>query len=168
MIRHVQETLELDMKLRVGLVSSGGPEKSPAWIDLPMNMPPYGMATFKEMRLTMHVRKSFLHERPFEMVVVGIAHELSHVVLSGTHHPLRREEEAVDLTAMALGYRDFFRRGCEYATVSQVTKQRSFLRSLFALRTPSALSETISTTHRIGYLTAEEVAFAAKIMDRQR
>ena len=62
----------------------------------------------------MFIKKSFLDEDRFEQVVMAIAHELSHIVLHGLNHPLRECEVAVDLTAMILGYRDFYLDGCEY------------------------------------------------------
>jgi len=44
-----------------------------------------------------------------------IAHELSHIVLSEIGHPLADSEEAVDLTAMLLGYRDIYVATAKYS-----------------------------------------------------
>jgi hypothetical protein len=44
-------------------------------------------------------------------VAIAIAHELSHVVLDSIRHPLFREEKAVDLTAMLLGFRRLYLSG---------------------------------------------------------
>jgi hypothetical protein len=61
--------------------------------------------------VTEPVRKSFLEQSPFDEVSMGIAHELSHLVLDSVKHPLRRCEKAVDLTAMMLGFRCLFATG---------------------------------------------------------
>ena len=55
--------------------------------------------------------RSFLEQRPFDEVSIGIAHELSHLVLDSIKHPLRHCEKAVDLTAMMLGFRRLFATG---------------------------------------------------------
>jgi hypothetical protein len=161
MIRHIKNDLRLGMKLEVALVNNGDEPETPAWISIPHLMPLYGMPGFEDVLVTMHVQKSFLRESPLEAVVAVMAHELSHVVLKGIGHRLRQEEMAVDLTAMILGYRCFFRRGCEYETKYKA----SLLGKLFAFHETPVYEEQITTIHRIGYLAREEVVFAADFMD---
>ena len=55
--------------------------------------------------------KILSEQSPFDEVSMGIAHELSHLVLDYIKHPLRRCEKAVDLTAMMLGFRCLFATG---------------------------------------------------------
>jgi hypothetical protein len=143
MVRLISNDLMLqDLRFRVGIVNSGGPDV-PAWISLPRQMPAYGSPEFKGMRVTVFLRRSFLENSRFETVVLAIAHELSHVVLDAIGHVLRTEEEAVDLTAMMLGYGEYYRVGCRYSRT-----ERFWYRS-----------RGIET--KVGYLTPEEVVYAA-------
>jgi len=141
MIRHVQDILHLDMRVRLGLVNKGGPS-APAWIERPKVMPGYGSAAFRQLVVVVYLRKSFLLNGNFEEAVIAIAHELCHVVLDATGHPLRAQEEAVDLTAMLLGFRDFYVTGC---------------------RSGRQLGG-IYRVENTGYLTQEEVGHAAIYM----
>lgn len=163
MIQHIKAEMRLGMRLRVGLVNNGGEPRVPAWIHLPRLMPLYGTTAFEKMALTMHIQKPFLREAPFETTVGVMAHELSHVVLEGVGHRLHQEEAAVDLTAMILGYRDFYRRGCEYSVLSETIHKIPIFKRLF--RMAPVHKEQITTTHRVGYLTRAEVVFAADFMD---
>ena len=104
MVRTIRDTMKLDLRLRIGLVNSGGSENTPAWVSMPKDMPMYGTKDFKKTLVTVYLRKSFLEGSTAAEVTMAIAHELSHIVLNGIGHPLRHEEEAVDLTAMALGF----------------------------------------------------------------
>lgn len=136
LVYRMQTILHLDMTtLYLGLVNSGGPRKAAAWIRRPAPMPMYNTNDFKAMISTLYIRKTFLSEASFEQVVLAIAHELCHVLLDSVSHSLRKEERAVDLTAMLLGFRDFYVTGC--VTYGQ------------------------HQADRLGYLTQEEVGFAA-------
>jgi hypothetical protein len=87
---------------------------APAWVQLPRwpdELPFYGTKAFKETSLKMFFRKSFLERHTYDQVAIVIAHELSHVVLDSIRHPLHREEKAVDLTAMLLGFRHLYLSG---------------------------------------------------------
>jgi hypothetical protein len=138
----------LNMRMRIGLVSSGGPEGAPCWIEMPGEMPLCGTEAFRKTLVTMYVQRSFLEEAPLGSIIVAVAHEMSHVVLNTTQHELRRKEQAVDLTAMLLGYRDFFVRDSFYETYES-----------------DLIYERTTTTH-IGYLTHEERCYAADLMCR--
>jgi hypothetical protein len=110
-------------------------KNDPAWILLPVlpdRLPFYGTKEFRETSLKIFFRKSFLRTLAYDQVAIIIAHELSHVVLDSIRHPLFREEEAVDLTAMMLGFRKLY----------------------------SSAAHT--DTGRIGYLTQAEVHIANK------
>jgi hypothetical protein len=108
MVRLVRKTMNVEVKLKVGWVNSGGPESAVAWIILPHDMPLYGTKEFNDMTITMYLKKSLLKERTSDQVSIAIAHELSHVVLESTRHPLRKCEKAVDLTTMLLGFGRLF------------------------------------------------------------
>ena len=115
MVRAIRTHLKLDVRMRIGFVKSGGPEEVPAWIEIPNEMPMYGTRAFRELMLTLYIRRSVLDETPPGAMICIISHELSHIVLDAIKHPLRRQEEVVDLTAMLLGYREVFVRDAMYA-----------------------------------------------------
>jgi hypothetical protein len=111
LVRLIRQAMNVEVHLTVAWENSGGHKsldgrEAPAWIALPQNMPRYATAGFRELKLTMYLRKSFLAESTYDEVTAAIAHELSHVVLDSIAHPLCRVEKAVDLTAMLLGFRD--------------------------------------------------------------
>jgi hypothetical protein len=104
-----------DVTFRVFWVTDGAAKKrdnrAPAWIQLPRlpdRLPFYGTKEFKKMSLKIFFRKSFIKRQTYDKIAITIAHELSHVVLDSIRHPLFREEKAVDLTAMLLGFRRLY------------------------------------------------------------
>jgi hypothetical protein len=125
MLGFVQRVLAVDCNLSLGLVNSGGPD-APAWVILPDKLPLYGSSSFKNYRATVYVRRTYLAKAPFEVVVKTLAHELSHVLLNSLPHSLREKEEAVDLTAMILGFRDFYVTG-SHMVVDDMHYQTSYL-----------------------------------------
>src|SRR5216683_2573342 len=95
----------------------------------------------------------------FEEVAIAIAHELSHIVLFGINHSLQECEEAVDLAAMLLGYRDLYIAGsfCEVRPASFWERLNLFIEK----RVTGVERRTYRT---LGYLTPEEVKYAAVIL----
>ena len=159
MVGFVRDSFMLDIRLRVGIVNSGGPPKAPAWTALPLLMPSYGTEALKNAFVTVYFRREFINRGKFEGLVLAIAHELSHIVLESTRHKLRKEEAAVDLTAMILGYRRFFLIGCRHSEVKVVERDDIFGRIL-------GIKESIETTYRLGYLEFDEVVFATDMIER--
>jgi hypothetical protein len=80
MVQLIKNTMNIDVCLRVGWVNSGGRD-APAWIELPPNMPFYGSSAFREMTITMFIRRSFLEQSTYDQAAIVVAHELSHIVL---------------------------------------------------------------------------------------
>ena len=140
MVKLIRDGMGLDLRVRVALVNHGGPDRAPAWIGYPDPFPRNGTPEFKRTVVTVFLRKAFLLKYKFEHVVMAIAHELSHVVLFRIGHPLEEVEEAVDLTAMLLGYSEFYFNG---------------LRLLHTER-----------LGRLGYLTGDEIQYAAGVLGR--
>jgi hypothetical protein len=165
MVRHVRTTLGLDVRIRLGLVNSGGPVHAPAWMSPLGGLPPCGTAAFSQMTLTLFIRKSFLAAEPFDGIVIALAHELCHIILSGIGHRLAGREEAVDLAAMILGYRGFYRRGCEGTEVVVSARPIGPLRWESGLCFGSYRVERRITIYQLGYLSRDEVRFAADAMD---
>jgi hypothetical protein len=145
MVRLIKKTMNVEVRLVVAWVNSGGPpgmKDAPAWIELPLNMPFYGTKAFRELKLTMFIRKSFLVESKYDQAAIVVAHELSHVVLESIRHPLRGCEKAVDLTAMLLGFRQLYASG-SYKEERSGNSTRS---------------------RKLGYLSLEEVQLANRIL----
>jgi hypothetical protein len=156
MVKTVRDGMGLDLRVRVGLVNEGGLNNAPAWVSYPKPLPRFGTEAFKKTLVTVFLRKSFLAESDFESVVMAIAHELAHIVLFGIGHPLEQEEVAVDLTAMLLGYRDFYLAGCH-----REIRPKSALTRFFQRHIEGVERRTFQT---LGYLTPEEVRFAAELL----
>lgn len=115
-VRNVRDHLKLKLPVRIGYVNRGGPENAPAFIRLPTRMPLLGSRAFEQLQVTIFLRKDFLATSDACAVTAAVAHEFSHVLLEATRHPLRNSEEAVDLTAMMLGFREAYYRISERKT----------------------------------------------------
>ncbi len=161
MLGWIKNSMRLD--LRVGLRIVDGAEPSPPmWIEMPQPMPTYGSDEFRRARVIVNARRDVLEGRSFACVVAGFSHELSHVVLSATGHRLRRDEKAVDLTAMLLGYQSFI-------ADAEVTKSQFALWPvlLTALLLPFGVlfwRGPTKRTWRLGYLTRAEAAAARQYL----
>jgi hypothetical protein len=151
MVKFVRDSMNLGLRIRVGLSNVESPTQAPAWVQMPSPMPPFGTPAFKQTLVTVFLSKSFLSRATFDQVILAVAHEISHIVLNGTNHALRDQETAVDLTAMLLGYRDFYVGGCESVRI----ERRWFSRV-----------ET-HAHQRYGYLTPNEVRYADRILVRR-
>jgi len=133
MLGWIKNSLMLDLKVRLRIISRPEASAPPMWIEIPKPTPMYGTKEFRNMRVVVNARKDLLDTKPFPWIVAGFAHKLCHVVLFSIGHPLQHDEKAVDLTAMILGYREFV-----------VAAEYKFQ----------------NMKHSIGYLTSEERNFA--------
>lgn len=143
MVRLIKTHCRIGLRLRLGLVNHGS-GNIPAWVARPKHLPFTGTPEYQQTQVDLYLRKSFLSRCDFEQVVLAISHEMSHLVLDSLRHKLRHTEEAVDLTAMMLGFRDFYVTGCK---------------QIFGL---SSGEERV--VRSLGYLTLEEVNHAARYM----
>ncbi|MFB9264899.1 hypothetical protein ACFFWD_17310 [Bradyrhizobium erythrophlei] len=109
MLGWIKNSMRLDLRVGLRIVDTTTAER-PMWIETPNPMPAYGSDAFRQTRVIVNVRREVLEKDPFEWIVAGFAHELSHVVLFSIHHKLQHSERAVDLTSMILGYRNFVTR----------------------------------------------------------
>ncbi len=141
MVSIIKRHLGITSSLRLGLVNSGMGD-IPAWVMMSNQASLFGNIGLNRVTTTIYLRRSFIQKSGFEGTVVAIAHEMSHIVLNSLAHPLRMQEEAVDLTAMLLGFRDF------YVTGTSLTE--------------------VNTNHytivHLGYLTREEISYASEYM----
>jgi hypothetical protein len=106
MLGWIKTSMRLNLRVCLRIVDAAG-ESAPMWIEIPKQVPPYGTAEFRQMRVIVNARRDVIEKRPFGWIVAGFAHELSHVVLFSIGHPLQHVEKAVDLTAMILGFQEF-------------------------------------------------------------
>jgi len=132
-------------------------------------MPLYGTRAFQDQTLTMYIRKSFIEKAPFGAFVTAASHELSHVVLKAVNSPLYSREEAVDLTAMLLGYRHFFLRDSQYESIKELPAEpQSWWEDVIGYLTSRARipeADIAVTSHFLGYLSHEERKYANWIME---
>jgi hypothetical protein len=150
-VKFVRDSMNLDLRIRVGLANVDSRTQAPAWVEMPSPMPPLGTPAFKQTLATLFLCKSFLSKANFDQVILAVAHEISHIVLNGTNHALRDQETAVDLTAMLLGYRDFYVAGCESIRIER-----------------KWFSRAETHAHQLyGYLTPDEVRYADRILVRR-
>ena len=164
MVRLIKSDICKDARIRLGLINSGGNEKTPARVSMPDPMPMYGTREFKQALITMYIRKSFLRECTYTGAAAAIAHECAHIVLDSIGHSLKRSEEAVDITAMILGYRRL-----HIASVEQIIKTRTQLPKLTEDPVGYIVGllsrETHVTVHTLGYLSKAESEYASHLIE---
>lgn len=161
MVGETMRRMHIHLGVRVGYIKSGGSESTPAYVQMPERMPPFGTDAFRRTKVTMFIRRSFLAQAHFEAALSAIGHEASHVVLNSIGHPLRGQEEAVDLTTMMLGLADTYCAGCEYNHRTEkvaVDWRREPIRALINLIEP----EKRPWSTRLGYLHPSEISYAAQ------
>jgi hypothetical protein len=149
-VKLVRRTMNVNVRLTLHWTSGPSPTGIPnalAWVSRPEKMPYYGTAAFRETSVDMFIRKQFAASRPFEEFAIAAAHELSHIVLDSVEHPLRKEEKAVDLTAMLLGFSQLY-----YGAAHTTRKV-----------TPNLLEK-----RQLGYLSESEMERAASILVPRR
>jgi hypothetical protein len=133
----------MNVQVNLKLVwTSSGDDGTPAWVEMPKRMRFYGSKEFRDLTVTMTIRKPFMASSGYDKAAILVAHEFSHVVLNSLSHPLRNCEKAVDLTAMLLGFSALYESGAH-------TERRT--------------GNTI-TRSQLGYLTAEEVRTAYRLL----
>jgi hypothetical protein len=156
----VKGALGLSCQLQLAKVSSGGPSGVPAWVNLPEHaehIPLFGSRLFSESRFVVYVRKEFLFQRDIHEITCAFAHECCHIILESVRHPLRKEERAVDLAAMLLGFSEVY--------LQNVGSEPSIVERLWAkVSKKSPLYE--GTT--LGYLTPTEIRHAHSIITKMR
>jgi hypothetical protein len=145
LVRLIRDTMNVNVHLALHWTSEQSPTNpnAPAWIERPQNMPYYGTPAFKEITAHMFIRKDFARTTTYAQFAIAVAHEFSHVILDSINHSLRKEEKAVDLTAMLLGFGYLYRIGAH---------------------TRRLVGYNLYRDSDLGYLTVEEVNAAAKML----
>jgi hypothetical protein len=150
MLGWIKKAMRLELKVGLRIVDKieGGHAMSIEWSK---PIPLVGTKEFKNYRVIINARRDIVHTKPFEWIVAGFAHELSHVVLFSIGHKLQKEEKAVDLTSMILGFDEFLVRA-KHST-SETTWRIGY-------------SITSTKTEWLGYLTIPERDFARKYLKK--
>ncbi len=138
----IKRVLHIETRVFLDITDGDGAHGAPAWITRPDPMPLWGTEELRQARVIIHMNRAFIAKACFEMIVAAFAHEFSLVVLDATKSSLRNQEEAVDLTAMLLGFRDFYVTGCStfFSTGAQLQE------------------------YHVSYLSNEEIWYAAQAM----
>lgn len=106
MRRHMKIVCGLSLKCIATRPDNKG---APAWVISPPYFPPYGSQLQKNMKIEIFFYKEALNS--YYKFIVMMAHELSHIVLKSIDHALKRNEEAVDITAIILGFGKYYELG---------------------------------------------------------
>ena len=163
MLGWIKNSMRLNLRVGLRIVEQPAPS-APIWIETPQRMPIYGTPEFERTRVVVNVRRDLIETKPYNWVVAGFAHELSHVVLFSIGHALQHEEKAVDLTAMILGYQRFI-----VDAENTVAEPNLWSMLLTVLLLPLGVlffRGPSYKTHRLGYLTTTEAGFAAHYLSR--
>lgn len=161
MLGWIKKSMRLDLRVGLRIVDAAG-KSAPMWIETPRKMPAYGTPEFRKTQVIVNVRREIIEQRPFDWIVAGFAHELSHVVLFSIGHPLQHNEKAVDLTAMILGYREFIAN-----TDRTEIHGGAAAMGLSLLALPFGVVFVPGRTHSsLGYLTKREKKLASACLRR--
>ncbi len=158
MLGWIKHSMNLDIKVGLRIVDQNF-VSAPMWIETPSPMPAYGSYEFRRSRVIVNATQVVLRSKPFDWIVAGFAHELSHVILKSLNCKLQDDEKAVDLAAMIIGYRTFIADAQLSKTegnmlVSLISTLLILPFGIFSFQGPS---RRIS---RMGYLTESEAADA--------
>ena len=164
MLEFIRKDLGLKTRIKVKIVQAKDSTHK-AWFEAKPN-DIFGIASPRKP-VMIQLQRSFLQERDFEAEVVVMAHELSHLMLFAKADPLCVCEEAVELTAMVLGYRKYY--SSVYKPRQVGMRERLHLRGLqHPLKYVGIFLDTILRIKvmkvRHGALSAKEVQYAIKFI----
>lgn len=95
-----------------------GNEGITAQVNIPTNLPMYGMPGFKDFPIDITLSKNCA-TRPNAFMAV-MAHELSHIVLHSLNHSQKNNEYYTDLTAMILGFSNIVKVGRKFSVSTKL------------------------------------------------
>lgn len=121
---------------------------APAWTEVPKYFPFIDTAEYRTTEVTIFVRKSALDTWQFDSLIVALAHELSHIVLESFQQGFEKVEEAVDITAIILGFGRFYIRGSYVKLLSPIVADNG--------------EQWIMEEAQLGYLSREEIRWVAE------
>ena len=152
MLGWIKNAMRLELKVGLRIVDKID-DAHPMSIEFSKPVPGIGTKEFKNYRVIVNAGREIFDTKPFDWIVAGFAHELSHIVLFLIGHRLQEEEKAVDLTSMILGFDKFL-----------VNAKRSTSDTTWR----AGLSRTTTKTEWLGYLTIPERDFARSYLKKVR
>lgn len=174
LIASIKRSMGIELRVILGKVKSGGPERSAAWINLE-GMPPYGTLAFKRHTVNLFIRKDYLDSATLDQLVRIVAHEFAHVVLDATGSPFKRDERAVEVTAMLLGFAEYFEAGSTHIVhivdAEVVREPDSILGKLghWIAKSSSYRSTRVTKREsRLGYLSDIEIREGVRLIQARR
>ena len=104
-----------------------------AGIMLPLELPIYGSVKFPEAVVDLFLLEELKHGG-FEIFMCAVAHEMAHILLFSKDHQLQYSEQATNLLAFLMGFKDFFLAGLSdgdaYLTGAQMRSAIQIINSL--------------------------------------
>lgn len=152
MVLEISKYFGIKNNLRLGMVSSGGPQ-APAWTEVPESAHGISPLLFSSLHLTVCVRKTFVVSETFEGVAYCLAHELAHIAMGGVYPMFLKNERAVDLLAMLLGFSEIIARVAQSDGIPKAIVHDGMLDVCVSQR---------------GYLSPAERMFAREVLANMR
>ncbi|MBP6860376.1 MAG: hypothetical protein KBC38_02345 [Candidatus Pacebacteria bacterium] len=168
LVSRIKTTLLLGpLRVKLRLVAESK-ETAPMWINGLSDMPMFGTKEFNGHTVTLSAKSAFLRERSFETIVLGFAHELCHAVADAVRQEYFNIEETIDLTAMFLGFSNFYLKGAKvrvFRTAPGYEESLAVLKDLSPRAHAAMLKELeVSADQLVGYLSIEEIRYARALM----
>lgn len=128
LISAIKKHMGITCHLRFKVISKELNDLELMRIYLPAIFPLYGTKRYEELSLDIFYHQKALSN--FRVFVLGVSHELAHIVLHSLNHHLKTSEKATDITAIMLGFSHFFELGHTSIEKDFITKnitQRGYL-----------------------------------------
>jgi hypothetical protein len=174
LIASIKRSMGIELRIILGKVKSGGPERAVAWVNLE-DMPPYGTLAFRRHTVNLFIRKDYLLGTTLDQLVRIVSHELAHIVLDATGNPFKRDERAVEVTAMLLGFAEYFEAESTHIVqivdAETVGEPDSVLGKIGHWITKNSSSRATRVTKResrLGYLSDDEIREAVRLIRARR
>lgn len=102
----LREASKIAASLRVQVVPN---KRTIMQVKMPPRMPVYGSVAFSSLTIVLKIKKSIFCES-FDKFLIGIAHEMAHVILYAKYNPWRKSEKATDILVLLWGFMDVVER----------------------------------------------------------
>ena len=160
MLGVIQRHMLLLTKLRVGYVTYQ--PIAPGWVLLPDSYPHYGTREFEKLKVDVYFSKPYLEQASFCSAMIVQGHELAHVYLAERRSELARDEIAVDICTMMLGFDRMYTLGSRVVSEETLPTQPQSLWSRIFRRNYDSSPLKIVRVKQTGYLRYDEVMWVAE------
>ena len=167
LVRLISDHMRLEFNFQVYVVKDLVRKKKDwaAEIMIPRDLFWYRKGRYYPSAIPMYIKSSVLRENPFEATVVVIAHELAHIALTWSGSRFQDDEVSVDLTAMILGYSQFFLNGRRYSVMRTPARGSimAFIDSVFGTSPNQKRLQWVS----LAYLNESDAECAAALIGQK-